>query len=109
MATKPRKKTTSKNSGSLRDRGSLASSRKKNTSKGDGRFGSFVLPFFLSFCILICLGALGFVGYRTVTASDFFHVANVDVRGTTRSSEPDIERIVTIQAERSGVWNADLP
>ncbi|HEV8591325.1 MAG TPA: FtsQ-type POTRA domain-containing protein, partial [Pyrinomonadaceae bacterium] len=67
------------------------------------------LPFFLSFCILICLGALGFIGYRTVTASDFFHVAKVDVRGTTRSSRPDIERIVNIQTERSGVWNADLP
>lgn len=109
MATRTRKKTTSRNSGSLRDRGSLAAPRKKSAKKGEGRFGSFVLPFFLSFCILVCLGALGFVGYRTVTASDFFHVAKVDVRGTTRSSRPDIERIVSIQTERSGVWNADLP
>jgi cell division septal protein FtsQ len=108
MATKTRKKTTSRNSGALRDRGSLAS-RKKSSLKRDGRFGNFVLPFFLSFCILICLGALGFIGYRTVTASDFFHVAKVDVRGSDRSSKPDIERIVNIQTERSGVWNADLP
>ncbi|HKX82597.1 MAG TPA: FtsQ-type POTRA domain-containing protein [Pyrinomonadaceae bacterium] len=109
MATKTRKKTTSRNSGALRDRGSLASPRKKSAPKGEGRFGSFVLPFFLSFCILICLGALGFIGYRTVTASDFFHVEKVDVRGTHRSSKTDIERIVNLQTERSGVWNADLP
>jgi cell division septal protein FtsQ len=109
MAAKTRKRPATKNSGALRDRGSLAVARKKNSSKSHGRFGNFVLPFFLSFCILICLGALGFIGYRTVTASDFFHVAKVDVRGTTRSSRPDIERIVNIQTERSGVWNADLP
>lgn len=109
MATKTRRKTTSRNSGSLRDRGSLAGSRKKGGAKSDGRFGSFVLPFFLSFCILVCIAALGFIGYRTVTASGFFHVAKVDVRGTGRSSKQDIERIVSIQTERSGVWNADLP
>jgi cell division septal protein FtsQ len=109
MAAKTRKRPASKNSGALRDRGSLAASRKKSSSKSDGRFGNFVLPFFVSFCILVCLGALGFIGYRTVTASDFFHIAKVDVRGTTRSSRPDIERIVNIQTERSGVWNADLP
>ena len=109
MATKTRRKTNSRNFGSLRDRGSLASGRKRSSSKDDGRFGNFVLPFFLSFCILVCLAALGFIGYRTVTASDFFHVAKVEVRGTSRSSERDIERIVNIQTQRSGVWNADLP
>jgi cell division septal protein FtsQ len=108
MATKTRRKITSRNSGALRDRGSLANSRRR-AKKGDARFGNFVLPFFLSFCILVCLGALGFIGYRTVTASDFFHVSNVDIRGTGRSSRQDIERIVNIQTERSGVWNADLP
>src|SRR5829696_3704673 len=88
---------------------------KRRTSKGrrsnskvseTGR--NFVLPFFLSFCILVCLGALGFLGYRTVTASDFFNITAVEVRGTERASKKDIERIVSGQSGTSGVWNADL-
>ena len=72
------------------------------------RFRSFALPLFLSVCILVCLGALGVLGYQTVTASDFFSVAKIDVRGTDRSSAPDIRRLVEMQTEKSGVWNADL-
>ena len=68
-----------------------------------------MLPLFLSFCILVCLVAIGFLGYQTVTASDFFNVARIDVRGTERSSSEDIRRIVEMQTEKSGVWNADLP
>jgi cell division septal protein FtsQ len=49
------------------------------------------------------------LGYQTVTASDFFNVARIDVRGTDRSSAADIRRIVEMQTEKSGVWNADLP
>jgi hypothetical protein len=70
---------------------------------------NFVLPFFLSFCILVCLGALGFLGYRNVTASDFFDVAKIDVRGVDRASSEDIRHLVEMQTEKSGVWNADLP
>lgn len=84
-----------------------AGSRSSRT--GTSRFRSFALPLFLSFCILVCLGALGFLGYQTVTASDFFHVAKIDVRGTDRSSLGDVRRVVEIQTEKSGVWNADLP
>jgi cell division septal protein FtsQ len=57
----------------------------------------------------VCLGALGVLGYQTVTASDFFNVARIDVRGTDRSSAADIRRIVEMQTAKSGVWNADLP
>ena len=67
-----------------------------------------MLPVFLSFCILVCLAALGLMGFRTATASQFFDVAQIEVRGTERSSKDDIERIVTTQTTRSGVWNADL-
>ncbi|HEX6127064.1 MAG TPA: FtsQ-type POTRA domain-containing protein [Pyrinomonadaceae bacterium] len=73
------------------------------------RTRTFVLPLFLSVCILVCLGALGFLGYQTVTASDFFDVAKIEVRGIDRASESDIRRVVEMQTERSGVWNADLP
>ncbi len=58
---------------------------------------------------MICLGALGFLGYQTVTASDFFNVSSVEVTGAERASSADLKRIVEMQAEKSGVWNADLP
>jgi len=48
------------------------------------------------------------MGYRTVTASAFFDVKTVDIRGIGRASKSDIEKIVSRQAEKSGVWNADL-
>jgi cell division septal protein FtsQ len=76
---------------------------------GPSRFRTIALPLFLSFCILVCLGALGFLGYQTVTASDFFHVAKIEVRGTDRASSGDVRRLVEMQTEKSGVWNADLP
>jgi len=81
---------------------------KRRSSNGPSRIGNFVLPFFLSFCILVCLGVLGFLGYRNVTASGFFDVKAIEVRGIDRSSKPDIERIVGSQTEKSGAWNADL-
>jgi hypothetical protein len=48
------------------------------------------------------------MGYRTVTASAFFDVKTVDVRGVARAPRDEIERIVRSQAERNGVWNANL-
>ncbi len=48
------------------------------------------------------------MGYRTATASAFFDVKRIDVRGTNRASKDDIERIVRSYSEKSGVWNADL-
>jgi len=92
----------------LRKKGRSTSSR-KSSQTGTGRFRSFGLPLFLSFCLLVCLSALGFLGYQTVTASNFFDVARVDVVGTGRTSPADIRRIVEMQTEKSGVWNADLP
>lgn len=108
MATQMRKRTVPKRARPAVKRGRPTPAR-RHASKRPSRFGGIALPFFLSFCILICLGALGFIGYRTVTASDFFDVVKIDVLGTSRSSKEDIERIVSMQSERSGVWNADLP
>ncbi|MEO8041872.1 MAG: FtsQ-type POTRA domain-containing protein, partial [Acidobacteriota bacterium] len=81
----------------------------RNSQSGPSRFRTLGLPLFLSFCILVCLGALGVLGYQTVTASDFFNVARIEIRGTDRSSASDVRRIVEMQTEKSGVWNADLP
>ncbi|MBC7899289.1 MAG: FtsQ-type POTRA domain-containing protein [Saprospiraceae bacterium] len=81
---------------------------KRRTSNGPSRIGNFFLPFFLSFCILVCLGVLGFLGYRNVTASGFFDVKAIEIQGVERASKQDIERTVRNQTERSGAWNADL-
>ena len=103
-----RKSTRVKVKQPLRKQGRSVS-RRKSTKDGSGRFRSFALPLFLSFCILVCLGALGFLGYQTVTASNFFDVARIDVVGTERTSSTDVRRIVEMQTEKSGVWKADLP
>jgi cell division septal protein FtsQ len=103
MATRKRSKTLAPK----------AAKRSKSAKRGakvgsSYRFKGFFLPLFLSFCILVCLSALGILGYRTVTASNFFSVGRVSVVGTNRASRDDIERIAATQAERSGAWNADL-
>jgi cell division septal protein FtsQ len=104
----PQRKTPRNNARVKVSRQSSAAARRSARSGGSGRVRNFVLPVFLSFCIVICLGALGFLGYQTVTASNFFNVEKVDVRGTDRASSGDIRRIVEMQTERSGVWKADL-
>lgn len=86
-----------------------AATPRRSSGTSTGRVRNVVLPTLLSISILICLGAMGVLGYQTVTASDFFSVARVDVRGAGRASATDIRRIVEMQTERSGVWNADLP
>ena len=48
------------------------------------------------------------MGYRTVTASAFFDVKKIDVRGANRAPKDDIERVARLFTEKSGVWNADL-
>lgn len=106
MAAKVRKK-------SISDRTPRNANRRKNARSGsnsgsNSRLGSFFLPLFLSICLLICLGVLGYLGLQSVTASKFFEVKAVKVRGTERSSKEDIALIASTSAEKSGVWNADL-
>ena len=106
MPTKTRKKPTA-----TKATRPVATRRTKRHGASTRSFAAgrnIVLPFFLSICILTCLAAISFLGYRTVTASDFFNVSSIHVAGTVRASKKDIERIVSAQAERSGVWNADL-
>ncbi|HEX8637997.1 MAG TPA: hypothetical protein VF692_08045, partial [Pyrinomonadaceae bacterium] len=66
----------------------------RKTAKNNGNFANVFVPLFFILCILFCLGFLGFMGYRTVTASEFFDVKKVEVRGAARSSKEDIEKIV---------------
>jgi cell division protein FtsQ len=47
-------------------------------------------------------------GYKTATASEFFRVKSVDVRGNDRTSADEIKKVVLASAGQTGVWNADL-
>ena len=101
MARKRRK--TSRKTVSSRKRGRRTSGRKKT----NGRMVNFFVPLFLIFCILFCMGLLLMMGYRNVTASSFFDLQAVAIRGVSRTSPADIERIVKRRTIETGVWNAD--
>lgn len=61
--------------------------------------------------LVLLIGAIGFMafsGYQTATASQFFILRNVDVRGTARTPKEDIVRVVSAAVEKTGVWNSDL-
>jgi len=47
-------------------------------------------------------------GYETATASAFFGLRNVDVRGTDRTAPDEVVKLVKSSVEKPGVWNADL-
>ncbi len=49
-----------------------------------------------------------FLGYRTVTASDFFDVKAITVDGEARTSEDEIVNLIKIETEKTGTWDADL-
>ena len=71
-------------------------------------FGRWGLPLAISCLLIAALAVLGFTFYRTATESDFFDVRSIDIRSTDRTSAEDIRRIVSADAEKPGVWNADL-
>jgi cell division septal protein FtsQ len=70
--------------------------------------GQYVLPLAICGCLLICLGAIGFLGFERVAASEFFEVRNVDVVGVERASKQGIEASIKAETERAGVWRTDL-
>lgn len=72
------------------------------------RLGGGIVPLVLSVGILACLAIVYFLTYESIAASSFFRLRDVDVTGTDRASATDIEKIVTANAEKPGVWNADL-
>lgn len=82
---------------------------KRGQKNSAGASAKKVLPVFLSVCIIFCLGVFVYLGYRSVTASDFFEVATVEVNGTQRASKENIKRLVAASVEHTGTWNADLP
>lgn len=100
-----RKKKTRSSSRSVKLNGKKVSQTRRSVERGASRF---VIP---AAILLVLAGGIAFFvfsGYRTATASTFFAVKNVDVRGVDRTSTDDIRRIVLAVAEKPGVWNADL-
>jgi cell division septal protein FtsQ len=110
MATQTRKRVVKPKTNAVpkRRRVTRATTNARRSVKGNGSFANFFVPLFFILCILFCLGFLGVMGYRTVTASEFFEVKKIDVRGVSRASRNDIEKIVEAQSVRSGVWNTNL-
>lgn len=110
MATRKRttKRTTTLNSNAKpvkrRRRTTVASRKSRNT----GNFFNFLVPLVFILAILFGLGFLMFKGYQTVTASSFFDMKKVEIRGLSRVSREDVEKIIRNQTERNGVWNAEL-
>src|SRR5688500_1138810 len=106
MATVRKKKVTAR---PLKSSARKPSAAKRRTgSSGSNITARQVLPYFLSFCIVVCIVAIAALGYRSATASNFFSVVSVEVRGIERASRTEIERIVLAETEKSGAWNADL-
>lgn len=87
-----------------RRRTTVASRKSRKTSN----VFNYLVPIFFIVAIVSALGFLVFKGYQTVTASSFFDMKKVEIRGLSRVSREDVERIVRSQTERNGVWNAEL-
>jgi cell division septal protein FtsQ len=82
--------------------------RKNSGASFSFSLGGRIVPLAICGFIVACLAVILGLTYNTVAASDFFDLRSVTVRGTDRASRSDIEKIVRANAERSGVWNADL-
>ncbi len=102
------KKTTAKRRRTKPERSRSQSVRGMRKNARTRKLGRFVVPVFICIVLLAGIGFFGLMGYRTATASEFFSVRRVDVRGVERASGEDIRRIVLANTEKSGVWQADL-
>ncbi len=101
----PRKRTTtSPGTATVTNRRRTTAARKKSNNK----LANVFVPMFFMFTILFCLGFLVMMGYRSATASSFFDLQAVAVRGIVRTPSSDIERIVKANSSTTGVWHADL-
>ena len=104
MATATRKRTAAPRATAKRRR----SEANRRTTANSGKLANFAVPLVFCLGILFCLGFLGVMGYRTVTASEFFDVKKIDVRGTNHISKDEVQKLVSANTEKTGVWNADL-
>ena len=88
---------------------STGKGRRGNVAAAGGRMlGHYVLPLVICVCLVICLGAIGYLGFERVAASAFFDVKRVEVTGSERASKIGIEALVKAETERAGVFQTDL-
>lgn len=66
------------------------------------------VPTVLKLVLAIVVGVLIFAGYRAAASASFFQVRQVEVQGTSRVSADEVRALVRTDAEKTGVWNADL-
>ncbi|HVF47060.1 MAG TPA: FtsQ-type POTRA domain-containing protein [Pyrinomonadaceae bacterium] len=106
MAKKAKTNSRSKASSiKLKPRGRVAGKRSIEVSRTAGRF---LLPLLIIGVLIVALGIIGSSFYDTAAGSRFFDLKSVDVRGTERTPIDEIRRVVISNAEKTGVWNADL-
>jgi cell division protein FtsQ len=66
------------------------------------------VPAFLKVVAAVVIGIVIFASYRAAASASFFQVRKVEVQGASRVSPDEIQSIVRREAEKTGVWNADL-
>lgn len=66
------------------------------------------LPTVLKLALAIVAMVLIFAGYRVAASASFFQVRKVEVQGNSRVSSDAIQALVFKEAEKTGVWRADL-
>ncbi len=86
-------------------------SRRDSGSEGIGsRLRSLFkhFPSVLKVALAIVIGLVIFAGYRAVASATFFQVRSVEVQGAARTASDEVQALIRHQAEKTGVWNADL-
>lgn len=86
--------------------------RRESRGEGIGSRIRSVFSYFPSMVKIVVAAVVGvviFASYRAAASATFFNVRSVEVQGNARVAKDDVQAIVRQHAEKSGVWNADLP
>lgn len=105
MASKKRKSPSKARKNSVKIAGRRSRSRSGRSTAYSARILGAVVIMVL---LMIGITFMAFSGYQTATASQFFLLKGVDVRGTERTAKEDVVRVISAAVERTGVWNSDL-
>ncbi len=105
MPKKRKASTRSKSPVKLKSRSVSTRARSAPAARVIGRFA---IPLLIILALGAAIAFMAITGYQTAIASGFFALKNIDIQGIDRTPAEDIRRIVTAEAEKPGVWNADL-
>jgi cell division septal protein FtsQ len=107
MAVTTKKRTTRAAPGTAAKKRRAVSTARRSR-KGTAAVFNFFIPLVLMIVFAGCLGFLGVMGYRSVTASEFFEVRGVEVTGTVRVPGAEVEKIALSHSGKAGVWYTEL-